>query len=153
MSTEGGALHSKDSHRPQVGNLLDCAAWKELRKILAGPARQLTLDLGDLGGDVLQAVGAVLVGGAQVAQRRKAGACTTIVQLDIFTQTSPDAVRPGAACREQHTVQRKADGQSPGRKGCAAALPRHASSVSVAAVLMVAVMSAATSQATCGSRR
>ena len=36
---------------------------------------KLTLDLGDLDGDVLQAVGAILVGGAQVALRRKAGAC------------------------------------------------------------------------------
>ena len=34
-----------------------------------------TLDPSDLGRDVLQAVGAILIGGAQVAQRRKASAC------------------------------------------------------------------------------
>lgn len=44
---------------------------KQQRQLLR---RRLTFDLGDLDRDVPQAVGAVLVGGAQVAHRPIAGA-------------------------------------------------------------------------------
>jgi hypothetical protein len=97
-------------------------------------SQQLTLDLSDLGGQVFQAVRTVLVGGTQVAQRCKAGACEEDFRLQcrVFYRhpLTHDMVHA-------QTVQQTRRAHEPGRNGWAAALPRHASSVNVAATLIM----------------